>query len=179
MAHIKSSLEIALERAAAMVGDKSEDDTLEREEGKKQGAALARKVLLGDVAPSQMIAEMEGLGSAGQEEARKAATEIFLEAIPEQAAPALGGLGALGGRTPAFAAIHQAMEALQQAVIQLDQEAMEHLSRELAEAGISGSAVHPNPAAFGDWEDMAAQRLHGPLSDLERAKAGYAEQVTG
>ena len=175
MADIKSSLEIALERAAAMTGDsKAEDDTLEREEGRKQGQALARKTLNGDMDPAQMAAEIDGLGPTGQEEARSSAMEILLEAIPDLAMPALAGLQALDGDTPVLQSLFEALMALQDTVNQLDQEAAQHLAQELADAGISGSAVHPNPAAFTGWEEMAADRLTQPLSALEQAKAAYA-----
>lgn len=162
MAEIKSSLEIALERAAAMGGGGREE--IDRDEGEGRGKVAARKLLSGDMDPSALTGELSSLSGEGLSAARQAAAQILLEAVPQAPDRALAGLGVLAGQGAEGELVQRlagAVMAIQQADAALSQELAQDLTLELARAGISGSAVRANPVAHPDYEE----RRKAALSD--------------
>ena len=166
MAEIKSSLEIAMERAAAIGGGGHEE--IDREEGDKRGKVAARKLLTGELDTSALSDEIRSLSGEGLSAARSAAAQILLEAVPQAPDRALAGLGALvdqgAGQGDAGELVRRlagVVMAIQEADAALAGEVARDMTRELAQAGISGSAVTANPAAHPDY----LERRKAALSD--------------
>ena len=100
MAEIKSSLDIAMERAAAM-GAAADDQA--REDGRKAGKSLARRFLSGEIDTDRLAAELGGLNSGWIAFARTAAVERMWPDLEQGMAHAVAGLVALAGGTEAQA----------------------------------------------------------------------------
>lgn len=166
MAEIKSSLEIALARAAALGGGGSEE--IAREEGAKRGQVAARKLLIGQLEPTAMAAEMGSLSGEGKAAARRAAGRVLLEGLSQTPSRALAGLAALterdSGAPQAIKRLSKALEAMAEAENQLADNLAAEMKDDLARAGISGSAVRPNPLAHPGF----AQRREAALADGEK-----------
>ncbi len=178
MAEIKSSLEIALERAAAMGGGDREE--LDREEGKKRGTAAARKLLSGDLDAPALADELASLAGEGRRAARKVAARILLEAVPQAPSRALAGLRALVGQGQAGQSLQRlsaAVGALQQAELDLDQALAQEAAAELEKAGITGSAVQPNPRAHPAYQQRRQAALAEGLREYNSAAQQLAEAL--
>ncbi len=175
MAEIKSSIEIALERAAAM-GSASDDRA--RQEGRKKGKAMARRFMSGDIDTLRLGDELSRLDAAEASHARAAALETMATELERGEAAAAAGLQELAAGTEAAAAA----DALQElARDQQEEEAalVGQLSLEMAEqlsaAGISGTAVVPNPGAHPELtarhDAIVAQRAAKRAELLEQVRA--------
>lgn len=178
MAEIKSSLEIAMERAAAIGGGGREE--IDREEGDKRGQAAARKLLLGELDTSALSDEMNALSGEGLSAARKAAAQILLEAVPQIPDRALAGLGVLAGREEKAELVQRLAKAvmdIQKADEVIFQEVAEDMTRELTEAGISGSAVTANPAAHPDYLERRKAALSDHFAQYNAAARELAEAL--
>jgi hypothetical protein len=182
MAEIKSSLEIAMERAAAIGGGGREE--IDRDEGDKRGKAAARKLLLGELDTSALSDEISSLSGEGLSAARLAAAQILLEAVPHIPDRALAGLGALvdqevgqGDKAELVRRLAGAVMAIQEADLALAQEVAEDMTKELAEAGISGSAVTANPAAHPGYEERRQAALNEDFVQYNAAVRELAEAL--
>ena len=71
----------------------------------------------------------------------------------------------------------RAAGALKDKVSALEEELASELTRMLAEAGVSGSAVKVNPQTHPRYTERLAQAAASVASDLEKAKAAYAEAL--
>lgn len=147
MTEIKSSIEIAMERAAAM-GAAADDQA--REEGRKKGKVLGRRFMSGDIDTGRLAAELARLEPGEASHARAVALEEMGPALESGDGAAAAGLQALAADTVASEAAEALLKLAQD---QQDDEAslIARLSIEMAEqlaaAGITGSAVVPNPGA--------------------------------
>ena len=173
MGEIKSSIEIALERAAAM--GEGDGEELARSEGAKKGGAMARRLLNGDMDMQGFaagLAEMQGPGLAA---ARVAAGEVLLAGMPGNPQASLLGVKALAdsaGAPQAAEDVLAAAEAVRSASLGLEARLAEGLALQLRRAGISGSAVLPNPRAHPDYEELVQSDLgevSGRLADAGQA----------
>jgi hypothetical protein len=173
MAEIKSALEIAMERAAALGA--GEDDS--RREAEERGRALARRVLEGELEPKVLA----GL-SAGPPAARQAAARVLLEALGAGRAEALEGLRALAPDEKTAAAwsdLTEAVEARQAALAQLREQLAGELAGELAAAGIGGEAARPNPEAHPEYTARLAAALAGSDEELQAAGDKFLAALEG
>lgn len=178
MAEIKSSLEIAMERAAAIGGGGREE--IDREEGAGRGKAAARKLLLGELDTSALSDEISSLSGEGLSAARLAAAQILLESVPHIPERALAGLGVLAGqgdKAELVKRLAQAVEAIQEADLALAEQVAEEMTRELAQAGISGSAVTANPVAHPDYEERRQAALSENFAQYNAAARELAEAL--
>jgi len=155
-----------LARAAALGGGGSEE--IAREEGAKRGQVAARKLLIGQLEPTAMAAEMGSLSGEGKAAARRAAGRVLLEGLSQTPSRALAGLAALterdSGAPQAIKRLSKALEAMAEAENQLADNLAAEMKDDLARAGISGSAVRPNPLAHPGF----AQRREAALADGEK-----------
>jgi hypothetical protein len=168
MGEVKSSLEIALERAEAMSsGDQGEE---ERERGMRKGQIIARKVLAGDLDPKQGSLEISALSGAERQGAAQAMVENLVAKLPEQAALAFPALAELLDA----AAVQKLEQVLAEMTSARDGELAkleDELGKEFAALGLSGPALRPNPLSH----PQAKARLEAVLSPaagrLQNAKA--------
>jgi len=173
MAEIKSSLEIALERAAAL--GSADKDQERREEGRRQGKAWARRATLGELAPSELRGMVDQLGGAEAEGAFAAAGQTLLEEITAGNRAALASLIMLTNGHPAQQAVKdlaQVLKAEEGVAIEVSRQLAAELAATLAAEGLSGSAVHPNPASHPQLQErfqQAAAGLQGQRSAALRA----------
>ncbi|MCB2228031.1 MAG: hypothetical protein KQH53_15230 [Desulfarculaceae bacterium] len=160
MAEIKSALEIALERAAALGA--GEDDS--RREAEEQGRALARRLLEGEAPAAELTALEPG-------PARQGAARALLEALSDDRAEALDGLRVLAGEAGegAWQAVARALDQRAEAREALHAELAAEMSGELAGLRIGGPALRPNPLAHPDHAARASQALSGPQAALRAA----------
>lgn len=167
MAEIKSSLEIALERAAAIGGGKED---LRREEGEGAGRSVGRKILNRDLAPAELAAALAALDEAARGYARREAARVLVEGLEQTPEPALAGLAALAGAEhPALAELRQRVAALEGGLRELEAELAAELGAELARAGIGGPAARPNPKAHPAYAERAAAATAGARQAVEAA----------
>lgn len=168
MAEIKSSLEIALERAASFGRADAEDA---RREGDKKGRALARRCLAGDLPPDQLAGELGLVAGDQRAGARRGAAQALAEALGHGEAAASTGLAAItpADGAPALARLQKAAEARGQAVAGLERQLTLELAGTLADLGVSGSAAHPNPQAHPDYQARLEQAQ--AAADREAARA--------
>lgn len=173
MAEIKSSIQIALERAAGMgAADKDEE---QREEGRRQGKAWARRAALGELAPSDLRGLVDGCAGAEADGARTAAGETLLAEIAAGNRAAMAPLVALTAGTPAQPAAMELARVLkgeEEVAIAVSRELAAEMTAELAAEGIGGNAVHPNPAAHPQLQARFAQAAAG--LDAQRQAAARA-----
>lgn len=165
MAEIKSSIQIAMERAAALgAGGGRQDEA--REEGRRQGKVWGRLAATGQLGAQELAERLEGLEPDARPEALSAAAAELLNSLEQESQRCLSCLGALAQDGPAQAPLARVARLMDQSGT-LDQELNQELARELMEdlaaVGISGSAVHPNPLAHPDLE----ARQQAALADLE------------
>ena len=160
MAEIKSALEIALERAAALGA--GQDDS--QRQAQEQGQAQARRVLQGEAEPASLAELPPG-------HARRAAAQSMLDALAEGRLEALEGLQALAGAEAvgAWQKVARAVEVRTQAQAVLDGELADEMRQELAGLGVGGGALRPNPRAHQDYQARAAQALAKPNAALQAA----------
>ena len=178
MAKIKSTIEIAMERAAALGGGADQA----QEEGLKRGRALARQTLDAAIEPAELIAGLEAISGDQRAHARRAAAEALLAAWEEgrtQAAPALAALAAGGEAESAAEALVELAAKSAQAEDLFREELAALMEQRFAALGISGSAVHANPdagtelaALIADFQAQAAAEQQEHLGVLRRALAG-------
>ncbi|MCB2192555.1 MAG: hypothetical protein KQI62_13375 [Deltaproteobacteria bacterium] len=164
MAEVKSALEIALERAAALGA--GEDDS--KRQAQKKGQALARQCLEGDLSAKDMAGQLAGLGP----ESTASAAEALLEALEQERPGAMAALEAICSGGPpgvAYEALTQAQARLEAARQRLDSELAQVMLTDLAAKGIGGSAVHPNPAAHPEYEARCAAALAEAQAELKAA----------
>jgi hypothetical protein len=176
MAEIKSSLEIALERAAAMGGGGREE--IDREEGMKRGQLTARKILLGELEPRALADETASLSGEGLSAARKAAAQILLEAVPQAPVPAIAGLEVLvdkGDGADALQSLIEAVAGIHKADNALAKELTLEMTAELSQMGIGGSAVTPNPMAHPAYQDRRKAALAEGFKRYNAAARQLAE----
>jgi len=178
MPAIKTSLEIALERAAAMAAQ-AEDNS--EEEAREAGLVAARKVLNGQIGPERLAGEIGALSKDEQGPALSAAAEKVLEALMagnDFAALAVDNLAeAFGAREEAGrlrAAAHLGAQA--QALVQ--QEVAERVLAELAEDGIGGEAIVPNPLAHPEFEQMLQEATAEASREMRAAGAAFIKAVS-
>lgn len=173
MGEIKSSIEIALERAAAM--GEGDGEELARSEGAKRGEVMARRLLNGDMDLEEFAAGLAEIQGPGLAAARLAAGEMLLAGMPDNPQASLLGVKALAdsaGAPQAADDVLAAAEAVRSASLDLEARLAEDLALQLREAGISGSAVRPNPQAHPNYEELAQSDLaevSGRLADAGRA----------
>lgn len=176
MAEVKSSLEIAMERADAM-GAAGKDDLL-REDGQKCGQTLARKCVTGDVEPQALTSGIEELESGAQPYARKAAAEILLSALAHYPQQSMAGLEQLAGAdSPALASLRNGLKNASAIGSELDAQLGQELAGDLAQAGISGSAVRPNPQAHPQFGERLGAALAPTLAGLNQAGQELLKEV--
>ena len=178
MAEIKSSLEIALERAKALGGvDRKEAAA---QEGKNKGAILARRLLAGDLEPQELAEKLSEIPDEGRGPGRMAAAEILLDKLAEDEEQALAGLRIMAQGTPAAKAaddlINSAL-AIQDKVEDFREELALELARMLMAVGISGSAVRANPQTHPQYQQRLDKALSALTPGLEKAKAAYKEAL--
>ncbi|MFH1033958.1 MAG: hypothetical protein V1806_05570 [Pseudomonadota bacterium] len=160
MAEIKSSIQIAMERASALGGGDSNEEA--REEGKRQGRALGRRAASGELAPASLAASLAQLPQDQQGSARQAAASALMEDLEEGWQGRLTALAALAAAGPAEAAVVELARVLAQeerVTVDLHQELAQELLAALAAEGIGGSAVHPNPAAHPQLKQRYEQAV--------------------
>ncbi|MCF8123800.1 MAG: hypothetical protein K9K34_15435 [Desulfarculaceae bacterium] len=164
MAEVKSALEIAMERAAALgAGD---DDS--KRQAQEKGQALARQCLEGDLAPADMAAQLAGMAP----DSAVSAAQALLEALGEDregALPALEAMCSQGAAKQAFQALAQAQARREKARQELDSELAQGMLADLAAKGISGKAVRPNPVAHPDYDARCAAALAGAEAEFKTA----------
>ena len=179
MAEIKSTLEIALERAAALGGrDTAEED---RREAAQKGMVGARKVLSGDVAPKDIRSELSGLDDEYRTVAVREAARLLLEPLPGQRDLALESLSALvaaeGEQRERLLHLEKTLDKLHRATLDLSRELAAELKEQLAARGFGGPALKANPETHPEFEQRAQAALAGRLSALEEAKAGLLQSI--
>ncbi|MEW5913067.1 MAG: hypothetical protein AB1814_10970 [Thermodesulfobacteriota bacterium] len=174
MAEIKSALEIALERAAALGRG---DDHEARREGRARGTALARRFLDQDLAAEGLASGLAELEIGQQGAGREGAWEVLLAALDEGRPQALEGLKVLA-QGQAAAAAWQELERAEQgrlaALTSLEDELAAELQAELAAAGIAGSAARANPQAHPQYE----QRRQAALAQAQQKVAQAAKALS-
>lgn len=164
MAEIKSALEIALERAAAL--GSGEDDS--KREAQEKGQALARQSLGGDLAPTDMAEQLAGLPTAST----GAAARALLEALEQGREGALPGLEAICPPGPAREAcqgLTQAQARREQTRLEVEAELAKEMAGELAAKGIGGNAIRPNPLAHPEYEARRGAAMAGAEAELKAA----------
>ena len=178
MAEIKSSIQIALERAAALGAGGGQDEQ-EREEGKRQGRVLGRRAATGELTPVDLGSRVDALPEAQRASAREGAAGAILEDLGEDWQARLACLAALAGGAGAEAAVLELARVLAQEsrlAEDLHQVLAQELAQQLAAEGIGGSAVHANPAAHPQvkerYEEAVAElapRRQAALAQAQRA----------
>ncbi|MCF8033255.1 MAG: hypothetical protein K9K66_09045 [Desulfarculaceae bacterium] len=169
MAEIKSALEIALERAAALGA--GEDDS--RREAREKGRALARRLLEGEAEPDDLAGLQAGA-------ARLGAAGALLEALGGRQPAALEGLKALAVGTPAVAVCEEVAAALEERAAAQDalhQQLAQEMAADLAALGAGGPAMRPNPAAHPEYAARAEDALAGAEKGLQAAGERYQEAL--
>jgi hypothetical protein len=172
MAEIKSSLELALERAAAL-GD-SDKDGAAREEAAGRGKVWARKVLNGDLSAQGLIQELNAVPQDEMVYARKATGEHLLEKLPQAwplAGPALELLaGSCGAREP-VARLGREIASMDKAISRAEEQMRDEMTQAYGLLGISGGALRTNPKACADYEQRINKVLAGPRQELDKLRA--------
>ena len=172
MAEVKSSLEIALERAAALAGEGKADTA--KQEAADQGKVWARKVLNGDLPAHGLSPKIASLSKAAQAHARRAAADHLLDKLPRAwflAGPALEVLAAPCGAEALVASLGQVIGSMEQAVNLAESLMSGEMAKVCQEQGISGSALAPNPRACEHYEKRIKQALEAPQKELNRLRA--------
>ena len=168
MAEVKSALEIAMERAAALGA--GEDDS--KRQAQEKGQALARQCLEGDLSPADMAVQLAGMAP----DSTASAARALLEALGENregALPALEAMCAQGAAKDAYEALVRFQEQRERTRRELDRELAQDMLADLAARGIGGSALRPNPAAHPEYEARCA----AALADAEAELKAAGEQV--
>lgn len=166
MAEVKSALEIAMERAAALGA--GEDDS--KRQAQEKGQVLARQCLEGSLSAADMAAQLAGLPSDSVASAAQALLEA-LEGDRQGALPALEAMCSQGAAKEAYAEVAQAQARREKARQELDSELAQGMLTDLAAKGISGNAVRPNPVAHPDYEARCAAALADAEAELKAAGA--------
>ncbi len=180
MGEIKSSIEIAMERAAAMGG--GDEREMLQAQAEKQGKVLARRLLGGDL-------DLEGLARAlaqVEEEnlpvARRAAAQVLLEGMADNPQASLLGIRDLAraaGAQEEARAVLSAAEAIHGAAGRLEEELAREMAGELAGEGISGPALVPNPQAHPRYQERMEEALAQVSQELARAGDRLLEALSG
>ena len=177
MSEIKSTLEIALERARAL-GDDQDGDQIEQ--GRKRGEILARNLLTGELTPGQMLVEMGNLPPTAGQVARRSAAQHLLAGLLGNPEAALGGLAGLTGEDagPALTRLSQAVAAGAQTLVELDGELAAEMAQKLEAAGITGPALRPNPRTHPEFDERQERAL-GEARAAIRQAATEVLQIIG
>lgn len=170
MGEIKSSIEIAMERAAAMEG--SDEEELLQAEAEKKGKILARRLLGGDLTLEGLGRELAELEERALPFARRSAARVLLEGMADNPQASLLGIRdlaqAAGAQAEALAVL-SAAEAIHSAAAGLEEELAREMARDLAREGISGSALAPNPQAHPQYDQRMESALAQASQELARA----------
>ncbi len=166
MAEIKSSIEIAMERAAALEGRASDEA---KDEGEKHGKAAARRLLDDDVDAAAMAELIQARPENQRSYALKAAVELLLEALMSGDDRTLDGLEALPLSAGKVEALVEAARGRFEAAGELYTKLAGEMSQDLAAMGISGSAVSPNPIANPELQARMRQALSGHMGRMQEA----------
>lgn len=161
MAEIKSSIQIAMERAAALGAGGGHDEQA-REEGKRQGRALGRRAAGGELAPEDLARRLQALPAEQRSAARQAAATALMEDMGEEWQARLAGLAALAAGGAAQGAVVELARVLAmegRLAEDLHQELAQELKAALAAQGIGGSAVRPNPASHPQLKERYEQAV--------------------
>jgi hypothetical protein len=139
---------------------------------------------LGELDTLALSDEISSLSGEGLSAARLAAAQILLEAVPHIPDRALAGLGVLvdqgagqDDKAELVKRLAGAVEAIQEADLALAEQVAEEMTRELAEAGISGSAVTANPIAHPDYEERRQAALNDHFVQYNAAVRDLAEAL--
>ena len=160
MAEIKSSLDIAMERAAAMA--ERDDSDAELIEAQQTGGLLARKLLGGGLPAHALDGELNKLAGRVRAAARKEAGKRLLEKLPDNwflAGPALEVLAAQAGQGELMAELGRAVGALEEARSKAEKSLAHELTLNCEKLGICGSAVSPNPKTHPEYESRTQTAL--------------------
>ena len=171
MAEVKSTLEIALERAAALGGRDTEEE--QRKEAAQKGQVAARKVLSGDVAPENIKGELTDLDGDYRAEAAREAARLLMEPLPRQRDLVLKSLSALlpedGEPRERLLYLEKLLDGLHQATLDLSRDLGDELKEALAAKGFNGPALRVNPETHPGFEQRAQETLAPLLVKLEQA----------
>ena len=174
MADIKSSIEIAMERAAALGGGGRGEQ--EREEGRRLGKALGRRAVAGELSAPELAEKLGALDQAQRGPATAAAALQLLEAVEEGRRLGMAGLAALSAGTLAEGPVLELARVLGQEerlAGELSRQLAAELAEQLAAEGISGPAVRANPAAH----PQMAQRHQQAMAELGPQRQAALEAV--
>lgn len=164
-----------------MVGDDDSDATLE--ETRQQAQILARRFLAGDLLPRELEHKLREYSGAAGEAARQRLVELLLEALPEKGGLALQGLRVVLAEQEGSAApldeLQTALERAQNAEAELEKELAQEVMDWMAEQGISGPALRPNPRAHPQFEARRQQAQAEALAPLEQARQKLLALVAG
>jgi hypothetical protein len=174
---IKSTIELAMEKAAKLPRLSEEEIRQRREEQcAPRGEAIAEAVLRGELAASRLETELSGYEAEEGEFVRKACLERLCRAPDlERAAAttrafeairALSGGGDLGGMPGLWNAILGEYEAQKRCELSAAEEAG---SGALGRLGVSGSAIRSNPQQNESWQHKR--------SELEARFAPQLEEI--
>ncbi|CAO0822308.1 conserved hypothetical protein [Desulfarculales bacterium] len=160
MVEIKSSIQIAMERVAALGQGDSGEET--GEEGKRQGRILGRRAASGELAPESLVASLAQLPADQRDSARQAVALALVEDMAEAWQDRLTALAALAAGGPAEAVVVELARVLAQEehlTVDLHAQLAQELMGVLAAEGISGNAVHPNPAKHPQFKKRYEQAM--------------------
>ncbi len=168
MAEIKSSLEIALKRAADIAG--RDDSDAELIEAGQTGQLLARKILGGALPAHDLGRELNKLSQRARPAARKTAAKGLLEKLPDSwflVGPALEVLADDAGQGGLIGQLGHAVGALEEARSKAEKSLAHELTMQCEKLGICGSAVSPNPKAHPDYEPRTQTALREAALKLD------------
>ncbi|MBI5522226.1 MAG: hypothetical protein HY910_06315 [Desulfarculus sp.] len=161
MAEIKSSIQIAMERAAALGAGGGHDEQA-REEGKRQGRALGRRAAGGELDPQALAGRLAALPEDQRPSARQAAAAALVEDMGDDWQARLAALAALAAGTAAERTVVELARVLameERLADDLHQELAQELTAALAAQGIGGSAVRANPASHPQLKERYEQAV--------------------
>jgi hypothetical protein len=181
MAEVKSTLEIALEKANALEVSSQDREHFKREEALSTARSVFRAYTQH---PQRLQSLSEAIQNSGKDPTllRQCLVEVFLESL-DPANPSeriWEGLGELGlGDTGTLRRTFKKMIEDDTKARKKGAEKVEILLRDsLSKAGISGTAVEPNIEQSGQWKDVVTnldQRLSAELGRLRKEIAGAIE----
>ncbi len=176
MAEIKSSIQIAMERAAALGGASQAE--LAAEEGKRLGRPLGRRAAAGELEPQGLLEALDKLPPDKRPGAKAAAAEALLGEIEQGRLQGLPALIALSQGSPAEQAGQQLMAILSMegsAEDKLNQELAQEMAAQIKALGLGGAAVRPNPAAHPNLK----ARMEQSLARLEQMRGQALAALRG
>jgi hypothetical protein len=180
MAEIKSTLEIAMEKAKAVEISSKDRERFRREEALSEATKIFQRYT---TSPARSGSLEETIMKSGKDASllRGCLTEIFLNTLDlsHPTERIWDGLQELGlGKTAAFQELFNRIAEDYQKAHHDEAETLGNaMKKSLAEAGISGTAVDPNIEQSVQWKD-ALERLDQRVStDLERLRQKIARAI--